>query len=151
MNFQNHLQVCLNIWHHYFYIQNDKINLFLHFIIIHVESLTITCKIILFYMQNSFICLRCSLWIFINEYIYKMGHYHVQCSAEIAGFMLSITQLQTTLCICNHYFRIWSLIDHALIARCNMEEPIRCAAVSTDGIHLALGMKDGSFTVLRVR
>ncbi|XP_014802496.1 PREDICTED: echinoderm microtubule-associated protein-like 5 [Calidris pugnax] len=46
--------------------------------------------------------------------------------------------------------RIWSLIDHALIARCNMEEPIRCAAVSTDGIHLALGMKDGSFTVLRV-
>lgn len=32
-----------------------------------------------------------------------------------------------------------------------MEEPIRCAAVSTDGIHLALGMKDGSFTVLRVR
>ena len=45
----------------------------------------------------------------------------------------------------------WSLIDHALIARCNMEEPIRCAAVSTDGIHLALGMKDGSFTVLRVR
>ncbi|KAG7238574.1 hypothetical protein INR49_030847 [Caranx melampygus] len=47
--------------------------------------------------------------------------------------------------------RIWSLIDHALIARCNMEEPIRCAAVSTDGIHLALGMKDGSFTVLRVR
>ncbi|XP_016405479.1 echinoderm microtubule-associated protein-like 5, partial [Sinocyclocheilus rhinocerous] len=46
---------------------------------------------------------------------------------------------------------IWSLVDHALIARCNMEEPIRCAAVSTDGIHLALGMKDGSFTVLRVR
>lgn len=32
-----------------------------------------------------------------------------------------------------------------------MEEPIRCAAVSTDGIHLAMGMKDGSFTVLRVR
>lgn len=32
-----------------------------------------------------------------------------------------------------------------------MEEPIRCAAVSTDGIHLALGMKDGSFTILRVR
>ncbi|ELK36980.1 Echinoderm microtubule-associated protein-like 5 [Myotis davidii] len=32
-----------------------------------------------------------------------------------------------------------------------MEEPIRCAAVNVDGIHLALGMKDGSFTVLRVR
>ena len=48
-------------------------------------------------------------------------------------------------------YRIWSLVDHALIARCNMEEPIRCAAVNVDGIHLALGMKDGSFTVLRVR
>ncbi|XP_063080185.1 echinoderm microtubule-associated protein-like 5 [Engraulis encrasicolus] len=47
--------------------------------------------------------------------------------------------------------RIWSLVDHALIGRCNMEEPIRCAAVSSDGIHLALGLKDGSFTVLRVR
>ncbi|KFO18258.1 Echinoderm microtubule-associated protein-like 5 [Fukomys damarensis] len=47
--------------------------------------------------------------------------------------------------------RIWSLVDHALIARCNMEEAIRCAAVNVDGIHLALGMKDGSFTVLRVR
>ncbi|XP_032883277.1 echinoderm microtubule-associated protein-like 5 isoform X3 [Amblyraja radiata] len=47
--------------------------------------------------------------------------------------------------------RIWSLIDHALIARCNMQEPIRCVAVSSDGIHLALGMKDGSFTVLRIR
>lgn len=32
-----------------------------------------------------------------------------------------------------------------------MDEPIRCAAISTDGIHLAMGMKDGSFTVLRVR
>uniref|UniRef100_A0A4W4ENS0 HELP domain-containing protein n=1 Tax=Electrophorus electricus TaxID=8005 RepID=A0A4W4ENS0_ELEEL len=47
--------------------------------------------------------------------------------------------------------RIWSLVDHAMIARCNMEEPIRCAAVSHDGLNLALGMKDGSFTVLRVR
>lgn len=32
-----------------------------------------------------------------------------------------------------------------------MGEPIRCAAVNVDGTHLALGMKDGSFTVLRVR
>ncbi|GAB5573088.1 echinoderm microtubule-associated protein-like 5 isoform X3 [Prionailurus iriomotensis] len=51
----------------------------------------------------------------------------------------------------NRHLWIWSLIDHALIARCNMEEPIRCAAINVDGIHLALGMKDGSFTVLRVR
>ncbi|XP_076834021.1 echinoderm microtubule-associated protein-like 5 isoform X2 [Brachyhypopomus gauderio] len=47
--------------------------------------------------------------------------------------------------------RIWSLVDHAMIARCNMEEPIRCAAVSHDGLNVAVGMKDGSFTVLRVR
>lgn len=62
-----------------------------------------------------------------------------------------ILQLFVFICSISLCLRIWSLIDHALIARCNMEEPIRCAAVSTDGIHLALGMKDGSFTVLRVR
>lgn len=62
-----------------------------------------------------------------------------------------ILQLFVFICSTSLCLRIWSLIDHALIARCNMEEPIRCAAVSTDGIHLALGMKDGSFTVLRVR
>ncbi|XP_043551898.1 echinoderm microtubule-associated protein-like 6 isoform X1 [Chiloscyllium plagiosum] len=47
--------------------------------------------------------------------------------------------------------RLWSLIDHALIARCNMEEAVRSVAFSSDGSQLALGMKDGSFTVLRVR
>ncbi|XP_032820802.2 echinoderm microtubule-associated protein-like 6 isoform X1 [Petromyzon marinus] len=47
--------------------------------------------------------------------------------------------------------RLWSLADHALIARCNMEEAVRSAAFSPDGTQLALGMKDGSFTVLRVR
>uniref|UniRef100_UPI00398E636F echinoderm microtubule-associated protein-like 6 isoform X3 n=1 Tax=Pristiophorus japonicus TaxID=55135 RepID=UPI00398E636F len=47
--------------------------------------------------------------------------------------------------------RLWSLVDHALIARCNMEEAVRCVAFSSDGSQLALGMKDGSFTVLRVR
>ncbi|TTC14938.1 Echinoderm microtubule-associated protein-like 6 [Bagarius yarrelli] len=52
---------------------------------------------------------------------------------------------------------LWALAVHPTKplaitgTRCNMEEPIRCAAVSPDGIHLALGMKDGSFTVLRVR
>ncbi|KAM4599415.1 echinoderm microtubule-associated protein-like 6 isoform 3-T3 [Fundulus diaphanus] len=47
--------------------------------------------------------------------------------------------------------RLWSLADHALIARCNMEEAVRSVAFSLDGSQLALGMKDGSFTVLRVR
>ncbi|XP_039593751.1 echinoderm microtubule-associated protein-like 6 isoform X2 [Polypterus senegalus] len=47
--------------------------------------------------------------------------------------------------------RLWSLADHALIARCNMEEAVRTVAFSNDGSQLALGMKDGSFTVLRVR
>ncbi|XP_034041299.1 echinoderm microtubule-associated protein-like 6 [Thalassophryne amazonica] len=47
--------------------------------------------------------------------------------------------------------RLWSLVDHTLIARCNMEEAVRSVAFSVDGSQLALGMKDGSFTVLRVR
>ncbi|MBN3309055.1 EMAL6 protein, partial [Amia calva] len=47
--------------------------------------------------------------------------------------------------------RLWSLADHALIARCNMEEAVRSVAFNSDGSQLALGMKDGSFTVLRVR
>jgi len=51
-------------------------------------------------------------------------------------------------CVC---IRLWSLVDHALIARCNMEEAVRSVAFSVDGYQLALGMKDGSFTVLRVR
>ncbi|TTD32934.1 Echinoderm microtubule-associated protein-like 6 [Bagarius yarrelli] len=47
--------------------------------------------------------------------------------------------------------RLWSLVDHTLIARCNMEEAVRSVCFNNDGSQLALGMKDGSFTVLRVR
>uniref|UniRef100_A0AAR2JS34 HELP domain-containing protein n=1 Tax=Pygocentrus nattereri TaxID=42514 RepID=A0AAR2JS34_PYGNA len=47
--------------------------------------------------------------------------------------------------------RLWSLADHTLIARCNMEEAVRSVSFNNDGSQLALGMKDGSFTVLRVR
>ncbi|XP_068177719.1 echinoderm microtubule-associated protein-like 6 isoform X2 [Antennarius striatus] len=47
--------------------------------------------------------------------------------------------------------RLWSLPDHTLLARCNMEEAVRSVAFNHDGSQLALGMKDGSFTVLRVR
>lgn len=35
---------------------------------------------------------------------FKIGHYHVQCSAEIAGFMLSVAKLQTTHYICTYCF-----------------------------------------------
>ncbi|XP_029706344.1 echinoderm microtubule-associated protein-like 6 isoform X7 [Takifugu rubripes] len=47
--------------------------------------------------------------------------------------------------------RLWSLADHTLLARCNMEESVRSVSFNNDGSQLALGMKDGSFTVLRVR
>ncbi|KAM9700202.1 echinoderm microtubule-associated protein-like 6, partial [Menidia menidia] len=47
--------------------------------------------------------------------------------------------------------RLWSLPDHTLLARCNMEESVRSVCFNNDGSQLALGMKDGSFTVLRVR
>nr|XP_021335612.1 echinoderm microtubule-associated protein-like 6 [Danio rerio] len=47
--------------------------------------------------------------------------------------------------------RLWSLSEHTLIARCNMEEAVRSVSFINDGSQLALGMKDGSFTVLRVR
>uniref|UniRef100_A0A3Q2VUR1 EMAP like 6 n=1 Tax=Haplochromis burtoni TaxID=8153 RepID=A0A3Q2VUR1_HAPBU len=44
---------------------------------------------------------------------------------------------------------LWSLPDHTLLARCNMEESVRSVSFNNDGSQLALGMKDGSFTVLR--
>ncbi|MEQ2210696.1 hypothetical protein XENOCAPTIV_017844 [Xenoophorus captivus] len=47
--------------------------------------------------------------------------------------------------------RLWSLMDHTLLARCNMEESVRSVSFNNDGSQLALGMRDGSFTVLRVR
>ncbi|XP_061843886.1 echinoderm microtubule-associated protein-like 6 isoform X4 [Nerophis lumbriciformis] len=47
--------------------------------------------------------------------------------------------------------RLWSLPDRTLLARCNMEESVRSVSFNNDGSQLALGMKDGSFTVLRVR
>ncbi|KAK1905067.1 Echinoderm microtubule-associated protein-like 6 [Dissostichus eleginoides] len=38
--------------------------------------------------------------------------------------------------------RLWSLVDHALIARCNMEEAVRSVAFSVDGYQLALDMTE---------
>lgn len=59
-------------------------------------------------------------------------------------------------CVCARaclrvFVRLWSLADHTLLARCNMEESVRSVSFNNDGSQLALGMKDGSFTVLRVR
>uniref|UniRef100_A0A8C7YJ93 EMAP like 5 n=1 Tax=Oryzias sinensis TaxID=183150 RepID=A0A8C7YJ93_9TELE len=83
----------------------------------------------------------------ITPFLIMQGH----CEGELWALAVHPTKPLAMTGSDDRSVRIWSLIDHALIARCNMEEPIRCAAVSTDGIHLALGMKDGSFTVLRVR
>ncbi|KAL7992619.1 hypothetical protein Chor_016875 [Crotalus horridus] len=82
-----------------------------------------------------------------KPFLIMQGH----CEGELWALAVHPTKPLAVTGSDDRSVRIWSLIDHALIARCNMEEPIRCAAVSTDGIHLALGMKDGSFTVLRVR
>ncbi|XP_055292523.1 echinoderm microtubule-associated protein-like 5 isoform X7 [Moschus berezovskii] len=82
-----------------------------------------------------------------KPFLIMQGH----CEGELWALAVHPTKPLAVTGSDDRSVRIWSLVDHALIARCNMEEPIRCAAVNVDGIHLALGMKDGSFTVLRVR
>ncbi|KAF4017713.1 hypothetical protein G4228_008523 [Cervus hanglu yarkandensis] len=82
-----------------------------------------------------------------KPFLIMQGH----CEGELWALAIHPTKPLAVTGSDDRSVRIWSLVDHALIARCNMEEPIRCAAVNVDGIHLALGMKDGSFTVLRVR
>ncbi|KAB0375028.1 hypothetical protein FD755_013520, partial [Muntiacus reevesi] len=82
-----------------------------------------------------------------KPFLIMQGH----CDGELWALAVHPTKPLAVTGSDDRSVRIWSLVDHALIARCNMEEPIRSAAVNVDGIHLALGMKDGSFTVLRVR
>ncbi|XP_012868821.1 PREDICTED: echinoderm microtubule-associated protein-like 5 [Dipodomys ordii] len=82
-----------------------------------------------------------------KPFLIMQGH----CEGELWALAIHPTKPLAVTGSDDRSVRIWSLVDHALIARCNMEEPIRCAAINVDGIHLALGMKDGSFTVLRVR
>uniref|UniRef100_A0A2K6G4N4 EMAP like 5 n=1 Tax=Propithecus coquereli TaxID=379532 RepID=A0A2K6G4N4_PROCO len=82
-----------------------------------------------------------------KPFLIMQGH----CEGELWALAIHPTKPLAVTGSDDRSVRIWSLVDHALIARCNMEEPIRCAAVNADGVHLALGMKDGSFTVLRVR
>lgn len=67
-----------------------------------------------------------------------------------AGLLISPSAELTCLSACLS-LRLWSLPDHTLLARCNMEESVRSVSFNNDGSQLALGMKDGSFTVLRVR
>ncbi|XP_078490103.1 echinoderm microtubule-associated protein-like 6 [Ciona intestinalis] len=47
--------------------------------------------------------------------------------------------------------RLWSLMDHALLACCNLEHQARSCAFNMDGTQLSVGCKNGSFYVLRVR
>ncbi|XP_026875403.2 echinoderm microtubule-associated protein-like 5 isoform X1 [Electrophorus electricus] len=82
-----------------------------------------------------------------KPFLIMQGH----CEGELWALAIHPTKPLAMTGSDDRSVRIWSLVDHAMIARCNMEEPIRCAAVSHDGLNLALGMKDGSFTVLRVR
>ncbi|XP_048456030.1 echinoderm microtubule-associated protein-like 5 [Rhincodon typus] len=82
-----------------------------------------------------------------KPFLIMQGH----CEGELWALAVHPTKPLAVTGSDDRSVRIWSLIDHALIARCNMEEAIRSVAVSSDGIHLALGMKDGSFTVLRIR
>ncbi|XP_053521941.1 echinoderm microtubule-associated protein-like 5 isoform X6 [Artibeus jamaicensis] len=82
-----------------------------------------------------------------KPFLIMQGH----CEGELWALAIHPTKPLAVTGSDDRSVRLWSLVDHALIARCNMEEPVRCAAVNGDGIHLALGMKDGSFTVLRVR
>jgi len=47
--------------------------------------------------------------------------------------------------------RLWSVVDHVMIAYCCLQQPCRSCSFSPDGEFLAVGCKDGSFTVLRIR
>nr|CAB3242507.1 echinoderm microtubule-associated protein-like 6 [Phallusia mammillata] len=47
--------------------------------------------------------------------------------------------------------RLWSMVDHALLTRCNLDHPARSCAFNSDGTQIAVGCKNGSFCVFRVR
>ena len=44
--------------------------------------------------------------------------------------------------------RIWNIQDHKMAAFKELDKPARCVGYSSDGSHLAVGFKDGSFVVL---
>ncbi|CAH1792746.1 unnamed protein product [Owenia fusiformis] len=45
--------------------------------------------------------------------------------------------------------RIWSNLDQEILSKTTLDEPIRSCAFNADGSHLACGMADGSFKVLK--
>ncbi|XP_033122529.1 echinoderm microtubule-associated protein-like 6 [Anneissia japonica] len=47
--------------------------------------------------------------------------------------------------------RLWSANDNTLLSRTTMDHKIRSVAFNHDGSHLAVGMSNGSFTVLKTR
>ena len=53
--------------------------------------------------------------------------------------------------ICTLVFRIWSMTERALLGRKDLDQKARSAAFSPDGIHLAVGLMNGSFIVLRTK
>lgn len=47
--------------------------------------------------------------------------------------------------------RLWSLNDNQLLAKVVVPQPVRSAAISTDAVHIAVGLQDGSFLILKAR
>ena len=47
--------------------------------------------------------------------------------------------------------RLWNMTNCEVLSRTSVEQKVRSCAFDADGQHLALGMMDGSFMVLRTR
>ena len=47
--------------------------------------------------------------------------------------------------------RLWNMNNCEVLSRTSVEQKVRSCAFDADGQHLALGMMDGSFMVLRTR
>lgn len=48
-------------------------------------------------------------------------------------------------------YRLWSMADRSLLARTDLDQKIRSVSFSADSSHLAVGLGDGSFRVLKAR
>ncbi|RDD40098.1 Echinoderm microtubule-associated protein-like 6 [Trichoplax sp. H2] len=47
--------------------------------------------------------------------------------------------------------RLWSMSDNHLLSKIAVPQPVRSAAISTDAVHIAVGLQDGSFVILKAR
>ncbi|EDO48487.1 predicted protein, partial [Nematostella vectensis] len=47
--------------------------------------------------------------------------------------------------------RLWSMADKSLLARTDVDQKVRSVAFNADGTHLAVGLSDGSFMILKAR